>query len=86
MDKTVRVWRADGSGEPLVLRAHEDWVSGAEFSPDGRYIVSASKDKTIRIWRAGGAGNPVPLSGHDRGQEPGHARNAATWAWAPRAG
>jgi WD40 repeat protein len=65
-DKAVRVWRADGSGELLVLRGHDDRVSGAEFSPAGRYIVSASKDKTIRIWRADGTGQPVILAGHER--------------------
>ncbi len=25
-DKTARVWNADGTGEPLVLRGHEDRV------------------------------------------------------------
>ena len=32
---TVRVWRADGSGEPRVLRGHEGTVTAAGFSPDG---------------------------------------------------
>src|SRR5215203_2522070 len=37
-DNTARVWMADGSGEPLVLR-HEDGVFSAGFSPDGTRIV-----------------------------------------------
>jgi WD40 repeat protein len=61
----VRVWNADGQGEPLVLRGYDDWVLWAAFSQDGRYIVSASKDRTIRIWRADGTGEPVILVGHD---------------------
>ncbi len=65
-DKTVRVWNADGSGSALVLRGHDDWVSWAEFSPDGQRIVSASKDKSIRIWGADGTGVPVVLRGHDK--------------------
>jgi WD40 repeat protein len=64
-DTTVRVWNADGSGEPLVLRGHDSWVFWAEFSPDGRYIVSTSLDKTIRIWQADGTGDPVILVRHD---------------------
>ena len=66
-DKTVRVWNADGTGPPLVLRGHDDRVPGAAFSPDGRYIVSASWDKTVRVWNADGTGQPLVLRGHDDG-------------------
>jgi WD40 repeat protein len=59
------VWDLDGRREAIVLRGHEDWVFGAEFSPDGQRIVSASKDRTIRIWQADGTGEPVILIGHD---------------------
>jgi WD40 repeat protein len=65
MDGTVRVWSADGRGEPRILRGHDGWVFWAEFSPDGGRIVSASRDKTVRIWQADGAGEPIVLIGHD---------------------
>jgi WD40 repeat protein len=65
MDRTVRVWSADGLGEPLVLRGHDGWVFWAEFSPDGRRTVSSSRDKTVRIWQADGSGEPIVLIGHD---------------------
>ncbi len=63
--KTVRVWSADGRGEPLVLRGHDAAVNSAAFSPDGRRIVSASDDKTVRVWNADGRGEPLVLRGHD---------------------
>ena len=36
-------WRA-------TLRGHTDWVNSAAYSPDGRWIVTASWDNTARVW------------------------------------
>jgi WD40 repeat protein len=60
-DQTVRVWRADGDGPPLVLRGHEDGIYDVRWSPDGTRVVSSSQDRTMRVWRADGQGPPVIL-------------------------
>ncbi|WP_437931546.1 protein kinase [Sorangium sp. So ce291] len=64
-DNAVRLWNADGTGEPLVLRGHEGAVSSAAFSPDGKRILTASRDKTARVWNADGKGEPLVLRGHE---------------------
>ncbi|XXR93604.1 protein kinase [Sorangium sp. So ce426] len=64
LDMNARVWKADGTGEPLVLRGHENGVSSAAFSPDGRWIVTASWDGTVRVWKADGTGEPLVLRDH----------------------
>jgi WD40 repeat protein/tetratricopeptide (TPR) repeat protein len=39
----------DPLGPPL---RHGNWVNHAEFSPDGRYVVTASRDQTACVWDA----------------------------------
>ncbi len=51
IDKTARVWRADGKGEPVVLTGHTGYVTHAAFSRDGAWIVTASGDGTAHVWR-----------------------------------
>ena len=63
-DGTARVWRADGQGEPVVLKGHRGLVWSAAFSPDGARIVTGSSDEMVRVWRADGQGEPVVLKGH----------------------
>jgi WD40 repeat protein len=58
LDKTARVWRADG--QPLsVLMGHQDRIYRAEFSPDGDWLLTASRDGSIRLWRAPRESLPV---------------------------
>ena len=33
--------------------AHSNWVMSVAFSPDGKTIVSGSRDETIKVWDAG---------------------------------
>jgi WD40 repeat protein len=50
----------------LIFKGHEDRVSSAAFSPDGKRIVTASRDNTARVWDAD-TGKPIgePLKGHE---------------------
>ena len=49
-DSTVKVW--DGPGTEIkVLRGHTSWVQAVTFSPDDKWIASASLDGTVKIWR-----------------------------------
>ncbi len=50
-DESVRVWNADGTGEPLVLSGAELPCTSAEWSPDGRRVIAASDDGTAWVWR-----------------------------------
>jgi WD40 repeat protein len=33
-----------------ALRGHDDFVFTAAFSPDGKHVVTASRDTTARVW------------------------------------
>jgi WD40 repeat protein len=63
-DTTARVWNVDGSGELLVLKGHQSFVTSAAWSPDGKQVVTASDDDTARVWNADGSGEPIVLKGH----------------------
>ena len=49
----VRVWRAADGVPVQTFRGHTQFIYHVEFSPDGRRLVSASKDRTARIWTLG---------------------------------
>ncbi len=55
---------ANESSALAVLRGHEGFVMSAFFSPDGRRIVTASRDKTARVWDASTGRQIAVLRGH----------------------
>jgi WD40 repeat protein len=44
----------EGNKPPIVFQGHEDSVTSVAFSPDGKTIVSGSKDNTLRLWNLQG--------------------------------
>ena len=61
----ARVWDVMAGQQPTTLGGREGRVSGAQFSPDGQRIVTASDDKTARVWNAMTGQQLHVLGGHE---------------------
>ncbi len=65
IDKTVRLWDIEGSGQPLVLLGHGAPISSVSFIPDpagtGEQLLwSSAAEPVVRVWRPSG---PTTVSG-----------------------
>lgn len=47
-----------------TLKGHAEPVSSVAFSPDGKTLVSGSKDHTIKLWNVASGKNIATLKGH----------------------
>jgi len=48
-----------------ILPGHDAGIYGMAWSPDGRFLASASEDKTIRIWNVEDGAMTRQLEGHE---------------------
>lgn len=56
-DFTLFLWRPEESKSSLVrMTGHQGVITHIAFSPDSRYVASASFDKKVKLW-CGRTGN-----------------------------
>ena len=60
---------AAGNKGFIVLKGHDADLWWAEFSPNGKSVVTASSDKTARIWDTETGKTLHVLSGHEEAVE-----------------
>jgi WD40 repeat protein len=62
----VPLWDAGTGKLRSLLSRHEGGVTAAVFSPDSRWVATASKDRTARVWEAATGRERWVLGGHER--------------------
>jgi WD40 repeat protein len=60
----ARIWDAETGASIATLRGHQDSVYSAAFSPNGRFIVTASADRTAIVWNTATDFIVQTLKGH----------------------
>ena len=63
-DHYVKIWDAEKGTLIDTLKGHLGILTSAQFSPDGKKIVTASYDKTAKIWDAKAGTLITTLIGH----------------------
>jgi RNA polymerase sigma factor (sigma-70 family) len=48
--RSVWIWEAATGKVVRKLDGHQETVTGAAFTADGKYVVSAARDGTVRVW------------------------------------
>lgn len=61
----VQIYRMGNDKEPVTLgHHHHNAVRSLSFSPDGRYLASASADRTVKLWDVTAGQEYMTLHGH----------------------
>ncbi len=63
----IRILNIGTMAEPRVLEGHTSPIDDVRFSPDEKFIASASRDETVKVWDAhSGTCLMVIKGGNDR--------------------
>ncbi len=46
----MKLWNQDGT-LLITLKGHTKAVNEVNWSPDGKFLATASSDKTVKLWR-----------------------------------
>jgi len=65
MNEEIRLWDAETCQELSILKGHSDIVEDCEYCPDGKYIISASRDNTLKLWDSEPAQDIIDFQQHD---------------------
>src|SRR5258708_7222042 len=60
----VQVWNTNNGHLVATYRGHRDFVAALSWSPDGKYVASASYDKTVQVWEASTGRTVTIYHGH----------------------
>ena len=63
-NNTAIIWDARTGKELKTLKGHTRAVMFGQFSPDGRWLATGSRDNTLRIWNAATGLELSTLKGH----------------------
>lgn len=47
----IYIWKADGSGIPMLLEGHKARIHQLHWGQNGSFLVSSGADGTVRVWR-----------------------------------
>jgi WD40 repeat protein len=72
-EATLRLVASEAVPED-IFSADQTSINAAQFSPDGRLIVTAGYDGTVKVWRVGDYGKPLDVF---RGSDQGAAEAAS---------
>jgi WD40 repeat protein len=72
-DHTARVWDV-ATGRNVQSLEHEDFIGGAAFSPDSRWIATVSSDGTAVLWDASNGRSVMDFGRHE------HSRSSVAFS------
>ncbi|QYT05214.1 WD_REPEATS_REGION domain-containing protein [Trichoderma simmonsii] len=66
-DHKIKLWDTVMGSCIITFTGHDDRVDTVRFTPDGRWLASASVDSTIKLWDTAIGSCIATLVGHDEG-------------------